>query len=68
MEGEIEKLTLSNEDQEDDSKDDPDSKGFLDFSDKKRSVGRMPIERDSEVYNMKHKERGKAIIFNHRVN
>ncbi len=25
----------------------------------------MPVERDSEVYNMRHARRGTAIIFNH---
>ena len=28
-------------------------------------VIRMPVERDSEVYNMNHPRRGTAIIFNH---
>jgi caspase-like apoptosis-related cysteine protease len=25
----------------------------------------MPVEKDAEEYNMKHKRRGKAVIFNH---
>jgi caspase-like apoptosis-related cysteine protease len=27
----------------------------------------MPVERDSEFYNMNHKRRGLAIIFNHKT-
>ena len=28
----------------------------------------MPVERDAEYYNMNHKKRGLAFIFNHKVN
>jgi hypothetical protein len=31
-----------------------------------QNVARMPVERDSDKYNMNHKRRGLAIIFNHR--
>jgi len=27
----------------------------------------MPVQMDSEVYNMTHPKRGKAVIFNHEV-
>jgi hypothetical protein len=27
----------------------------------------MPVDRDSETYNMNHKQRGLAIIFNHKT-
>jgi hypothetical protein len=27
----------------------------------------MPVHMDSEVYNMSHPKRGKALIFNHEV-
>eukprot|EP00096_Caligus_rogercresseyi_P008848 TRINITY_DN2870_c0_g1_i2.p1 TRINITY_DN2870_c0_g1~~TRINITY_DN2870_c0_g1_i2.p1 ORF type:complete len:341 (+),score=91.76 TRINITY_DN2870_c0_g1_i2:254-1276(+) len=30
-----------------------------------RGFARMPVERDSEVYNMNHRKRGIALIFNH---
>jgi hypothetical protein len=29
------------------------------------AVARMPVERDSEVYNMNHRRRGVAVLFNH---
>ena len=30
-------------------------------------VAAMPVERDAEHYNMNHKRRGLAFIFNHKV-
>lgn len=49
--------------------DEADSKPFSDFwtSGKQPPIAAMPIHRDSDVYNMKHKERGKAVIFNNKV-
>jgi hypothetical protein len=31
-----------------------------------QNVAQMPVERDAEMYNMNHKRRGLAIIFNHK--
>lgn len=31
-----------------------------------QNVAAMPVERDSEIYNMNHRRRGVAIIFNHK--
>ena len=31
-----------------------------------QNVAAMPVEKDSEIYNMNHKRRGFAIIFNHK--
>lgn len=32
------------------------------------NVASMPVDRNSDRYNMKHSTRGKAVIFNHMVN
>ncbi len=31
-----------------------------------QNIAHMPVERDAEMYNMNHKRRGVAIIFNHK--
>ena len=31
-----------------------------------QNVARMPVERDAEMYNMNHKRRGIALVFNHK--
>ena len=31
-------------------------------------TAKMPVERDAHEYNMNHEHRGKAIIFNNKVN
>ena len=33
-----------------------------------QNVAAMPVEKDAEYYNMNHKKRGLAFIFNHKVN
>ncbi len=32
-----------------------------------QNIAKMPVDRDSETYNMNHKRRGLAIIFNHKT-
>ena len=31
-----------------------------------QNIAKMPVDRDSDTYNMNHKRRGLAIIFNHK--
>lgn len=46
--------------------DESDALGSHDFSQGAR-FARMPVERNAPYYNMKHKKRGMAIIFNHEI-
>ena len=36
-------------------------------NDNAKAIAVMPVPKDSEVYNMKHPKRGRAIVFNHEV-
>ncbi|ODN05844.1 Caspase-1 [Orchesella cincta] len=41
------------------------TQSLVDSLPSKGNTAIMPVERDSEVYNMRHPKRGKAVIFNH---
>lgn len=47
--------------------DEGDAWGSYDSSVMNRPFARMPVERDAEYYNMKHRNRSIAVIFNHEV-
>lgn len=49
------------------SGDQADAWGFSRPNNQSQNVAVMPVEKDSEVYNMNHRRRGIALIFNHKL-
>lgn len=71
LEDEVKNMDLKSVNDETDSKpleDETDAKPLTDLIwGQKPKLATMPVHLDSDVYNMKHKERGTAIIFNNKV-
>ena len=44
-----------------------DAWGFSRPTQSHQALAKMPCAKDAECYNMKHKTRGIAVIFNHKV-